>query len=155
MRKFEKISFAQFQKDIRDNLMDYEQYQLPKRATKYSAGYDFESLFEMTILPGEVKKIPLGIKVLMEEDECLFLLVRSSQGFKYNVRLCNQVGVIDCDYYNNVENEGHLFVKLQNHGDVPYRIHVGDKIVQGIFTKYLVTEDEVNEIRTGGLGSTN
>ena len=38
--------------------------------------------------------------VYMEDDEVLLLLDRSSMGFKYNVRFCNQVGVIDADYYN-------------------------------------------------------
>lgn len=44
----------------------------------------------------------------MNEDEMLMIVVRSSQGFKYNVRLCNQVGIIESDYYNNETNEGHL-----------------------------------------------
>ena len=35
-------------------------------------------------------------------------------GFKYNVRMCNQVGIIDADYYNNKENGGHIFVKIKN-----------------------------------------
>lgn len=48
----------------------------------------------------------------MNEDEVLFLIVRSSMGFKYNVRLCNQVGIIDKDYYNNIDNEGHIFIKI-------------------------------------------
>ncbi len=52
----------------------------------------------------------------MNEDEVLFLIVRSSMGFKYNVRLCNQVGIIDKDYYNNIDNEGHIFIKIQNEG---------------------------------------
>ena len=40
------------------------------------------------------------------------LLVRSSMGFKYNVRLCNQVGIVDSDYYNNPDNEGHMLKKM-------------------------------------------
>ena len=47
----------------------------------------------------------------------LLLVVRSSMGFKYNVRLCNQVGVIDADYYNNADNEGHIWLRVQNEGD--------------------------------------
>ena len=77
-------------------------------------------------------------------------------GFKYNVRMCNQVGVIDSDYYNNPDNEGHMFIKLENHGDRDYEVHVGDKICQGIFSKYLTVdnEEEIENVRTSGTGST-
>lgn len=48
--------------------------------------------------------MPTGIKSYFDKEEVLLLVVRSSMGFKYNIRLCNQVGVIDADYYNNKEN---------------------------------------------------
>ena len=156
-RIFEKISFEQFKKDIEDNMELYESYTIPKRGTVGSAGYDFESLFDFTMQPGEIKKIPTGIKADMNDGEVLFLLVRSSQGFKYNVRLCNQVGVIDKDYYNNIDNEGHIFIKLQNQGDKEYVVKKGDKIIQGIFMNYLVTDNEENVTnkRVSGIGSTD
>ena len=43
MRKFEKISFGQFKKDIIDDEMVYNNLEIPKRSTKNSAGYDFRS----------------------------------------------------------------------------------------------------------------
>lgn len=60
------------------------------------------------------------------------------------------------DYYNNPDNEGHIFIKFFNPTDVDYKINVGDKIAQGIFAKYLVADDEeeVTFERVGGLGST-
>ena len=157
MRYFEKISFLQFKKDISDDLDLYNSYNIPKRSTKSSAGYDFEAIMDFTLKPGEIKKIPLGIKVDMNEGEVLFLIVRSSQGFKYNVRLCNQVGVIDKDYYNNPDNEGHMWIKLENHGDKDYIVSKGDKIIQGIFMNFLTVdnEEEVNNVRTSGIGSTD
>lgn len=102
-------------------------------------------------------KIPTGIKANMENNDVLFLVVRSSMGFKYNVRMCNQVGVIDSDYYNNIDNEGHIWIKLKNEGDKVYVVKAGDAICQGIFLNYLmVTEkNEIKSIRNGGLGSTN
>ena len=101
MRKFEKISYEQFAKDIKKNKKLYSEYKLPKRSTKTSAGYDFFAIEDFTIKPNEIKKIPTGIKACMNPNEVLLLVVRSSMGFKYNVRMCNQVGVIDHDYYNN------------------------------------------------------
>lgn len=157
MRYFEKISFEQFKKDICDDKKLYEEYKLPKRATKNSAGYDFYSLFDFTLKPGEIKKIPLGVKFNMNSDEMLMLVVRSSQGFKYNVRLVNQVGIFESDYYNNPTNEGHAWLKLQNHGEKDYIVKKGDAICQGIFTKFLTVdnEEEIKEERNGGIGSTN
>ena len=78
----------------------------------------------------------------MENDEVLLILVRGSQGFKYNVRLINQVGVVDKDYYNNSGNEGHIWIGLKNEGEKDYIVNKGDRIAQGIFMKYLLTQDD-------------
>lgn len=156
-RLFEKISFEQFKKDICDDKELYDSYNIPRRSTKESAGYDFESIVDFTLKPGEIKKFPLGIKADMNSGEALIIVVRSSQGFKYNVRMCNQVGVIDKDYYNNSENEGHMWIKLENHGDKDYVVSKGDKICQGIFMPFLVVdnEEEIKNTRTSGIGSTD
>ena len=142
MRYFEKISFEQFSKDIKNDKELYESYNLPKRETKYAAGYDIYSLEDFILKPTEIIKIPTGIKVNMNDDEVLLLIDRSSQGFKYNVRICNQVGVIDKDYYNNKDNEGHIFVKLQNEGKKDYIVKKGEAICQGLFIKYLTVDNE-------------
>ena len=147
MRHFEKISFEQFKKDVADNKELYETYNLPKRETKYAAGYDFYALFDFTLKPGEIKKIPTGVKVDMEGDEVLLLVDRSSQGFKYNVRFCNQVGVIDKDYYNNPNNEGHMWIRIQNEGDKDYVVKLGDGICQGMFMKYLTVDNEEDKFK--------
>ena len=156
-RRFEKISFNQFKKDIKDDKQLYEGYKLPRRCTKCSAGYDFFAIEDFTIKPGEIRKVPTGYKMLCNEDEMLMILVRSSMGFKYNVRICNQVGIIETDYYNNSNNEGHMWVALQNHGDIDYTVKKGDSYAQGIFTKFLIVDDEemINNERKGGFGSTN
>lgn len=157
MRSFEKISFEQFKNDVCDDKLIYNKFKLPNRSTKNSAGYDFFSLFDFSLKPGEIMKIPTGIKVNMENNDVLFLVVRSSMGFKYNVRMCNQVGVIDSDYYNNSDNEGHIWIKLKNEGDKDFIVKNGDAICQGIFLNYftVTNERDVKKIRNGGLGSTN
>ena len=157
MRFFEKISFEQFKKDISDNKELYESFLLPKRSTKNSAGYDFKALSSFTLKKGERKKIPLGVKASLENDEVLMIVVRSSMGFKYNIRLCNQLGIIDSDYYNNSSNEGHIWICLENEGEEDYSINEGDNICQGIFVKYLTVDNEEDVItkRNGGFGSTN
>ena len=147
MRKFEKISFDQFKKDVYDDKELYESYNLPKRKTKGAAGYDFYALYDYTLKPGEIKKIPTGIKVAMENDDVLLLIDRSSMGFKYNVRLCNQVGVVDADYYNNNGNEGHMWIKIQNEGDKDYVVKKGEGMIQGMFIKYLTVDDEEQDFQ--------
>ena len=155
MRKFEKISFEQFKKDVYDDRDLYDSYELPRRGSKNSCGYDFFALEDMVLQPGEIKKIPTGYKAKFNEDEMLMLVVRSSMGFKYNVRMCNQVGIIDSDYYNNSDNEGHMWVSLQNEGNKDYEIKKGTAYCQGIFVKYLTCGDEVESSRVSGIGSTN
>ena len=157
MRKFEKISLKQFIKDTKLTEKEYNEITLPHRATTKSAGYDFHILKDTTLKPNEIKKIPTGIKAKMNHDEVLMIYIRSSLGFKYNLRLCNQTGIIDSDYYNNENNEGHIFIAIQNEGKETITLKKGDRFVQGIFIKYLTVdnEKEINNNRTGGLGSTS
>lgn len=156
-RGFEKISQKQAGKEtIVDGL--YNGIILPHRKTKYSAGYDIHSLYNLVLMPKKTVVIPTGIKAYMQDDEVLKIYVRSSLGFKYNVVLSNSTGIVDSDYYSNPSNDGHIFIKLINHGDKPLEISRDDAIAQGIFVKYLTVDndnlDEGNE-RIGGIGSTN
>ena len=144
MRDFEKISFEQFKKDIADDKLLYDEYKLPSRSSKQTAGYDIFLLEDLEIAPQEIKKLPTGIKAYFEDDEVLYLFVRSGMGFKHNIRLCNQVAVIDADYYNNKNNEGHMWIKIQNEGDKTVKISKGEAVVQGVFMKYLTTDTDNN-----------
>lgn len=158
-RGFEQISQKQWDNDFYNILemhqVDYPKHQLPKRGSKNSAGYDFFSPINEIIPAHGTAKIPTGIKAYMQQDEVLMIYPRSSIGFKTNIRLSNTTGVIDSDYYNNPDNEGHMWIKFYNPTDEDYHIFIGDKIAQGIFTKFLVTDDDnADQDRTGGLGST-
>lgn len=127
---------------------------LPTRADKGSAGYDFYAPTDYTAKPNEVVKIWTDVKASMNEDEVLLIDVRSSMGGKY--RLANTIGVIDSTYYSNKDNDGNIGIFLINTTkDVMY-INKGDRIAQGIFLKYLVTDDDapLSDTRNGGFGST-
>ena len=139
MRDFEKISFKQFVKDIKNDIRLYNDIKIPQRDSDYTAGYDIYLLEDIKLEKNEIKKIPTGLKCYFVKDEVLLLVVRSSMGFKYNIRLCNQVGVIDADYYNNEDNEGHIWLRVQNEGDKTIEFKKGKAIAQGIFMKYLTT----------------
>ena len=158
-RGFEQISQKQWDNDFSNILemhqVDYPKHQLPKRGSKNSAGYDFFSPINEIIPAHGTAKIPTGVKAYMQPDEVLMIYPRSSIGFKTNIRLSNTTGVIDSDYYNNPDNEGHMWIKFYNPTDEDYHIFIGDKIAQGIFIKFLVTDDDnADQDRTGGLGST-
>lgn len=142
MRDFEKISFEQFKKDVKDDKELYGKFGLPSRETSAAAGYDFYLLEDLEIKPNEIVKLPTGVKAHYGNDEMLLIIVRSSTGFKYNIRLVNQVGVIDADYYNNTDNEGHIFIKIQNEGDKTVSFKAGEAFAQGIFVKYLTTDSD-------------
>ena len=158
-RSFEQISQKQWDNDFSNILemhqVDYPKHQLPRRGSKNSAGYDFFSPINEIIPAHGTAKIPTGVKAYMQPDEVLMIYPRSSIGFKTNIRLSNTTGIIDSDYYNNPDNEGHMWIKFYNPTDEDYHIFIGDKIAQGIFTKFLVTDDDnADQDRTGGLGST-
>ena len=157
--EFYKVSEDQFNKDLKALLnIDgyyYNDIKIPVRATKGSAGYDFYSPIEIVLKPGEIAKIPTGIRCKIEENYVLQIYPRSSLGFKYQMCLLNTVGIIDSDYFN-ADNEGHIIVGIINRGDKDLLINKGDRFVQGIFYKYyLASEEENNNERHGGFGSTN
>jgi len=164
IRGFEKISYEQYCKDVDENAntvisfsQEYQAIKLPQRATKKSSGYDFYSVYGFFLDPGEEIKMPTGIKVYMQDDEELLLFPRSSVGFKYNVKINNTIGKIDADYYENPDNEGHIWIKFTNTGNKTWNVQQGEAIAQGTFYKYLTADDDipVKEERVGGLGSTN
>ena len=80
---------------------------------------------------------------------------RSSWGFKKKISIPNSVGVIDSDYYGNADNDGNIAFAFTNHGSEPLQVNVGDKIGQGIFLPFLLTDDDkADGERVGGMGST-
>ena len=91
-----------------------------------------------------------------QDDEYLGIHIRSSLAFKKHLNLVNSQGVIDADYYNNEDNEGHIMIGLINFGNEDVEITKGMRIAQAIFYKFLIIDDEkkVDTIRSGGFGST-
>ena len=136
------------------------QINLPVRKTKFSAGYDIEAA-EDVVVPSFKKGmnptlVKTGIKAYMQDDEMLLLYNRSSNPKKKGLILANSVGVVDKDYYGNVDNDGHIMFAFYNIKDEDVEIKKGDAIGQAIFQKYLVTDDDAAEgERAGGFGSTN
>ena len=133
---------------------------LPVRKTKYAAAYDVEAAEEV-VLPSFKKGmkptlIPTGLKAYMQSDEVLLIVPRSSGPKKQGISFPHNVGVIDSDYYNNSDNEGHIFVQCFNLKDEDVVIKKGEAVAQAIFQKYLIVDnDNAEGERTGGFGSTD
>ena len=155
MRGFLKVSKTEFKKHFDEKC--YYDVIIPKRSTKSSAGYDFHLVEDLEIKPKERIVVASGIKAYMKSDEVLLVVIRSSLGIKHGIRLTNQLGVIDSDYFDNEDNEGHILMGLENTSEKVLSLKKGDRVVQGIFTKYLVAdnEPEPSDKRVGGVGSTS
>ena len=139
---------------------------LPVRETTGSAGYDFYSNETITIpsILNEINSYSVrgvfsGIKPTMvstgvtadfPSDTILLIYNRSSNPIKRGLVLANGTGVIDSDYFPK-EIMG-MFYNFSNHD---YIIHKGDRIMQGVFQKFLLVDDDhATGKRTGGFGST-
>lgn len=158
---------------------------LPVRQTRKAAGYDIESATDFVVpsiwksgvlnvikflltkgkiddaktdeLQKSIKPVlvPTGVKAYMQDDEVLIVASRSSNPLKRGLSLPNGIGVVDADYYNNEGNEGELFIQLINFFPKDFHIKKGDRLAQGIFIKYLTTDDDEGGLkqRVGGFGS--
>ena len=100
--------------------------------------------------------VPTGVKAKLDPGTYLELSVRSSCPLKYWLIMANSVGIIDGDYYNNPDNEGHIYFQFINLSPIPIQLKKGDCIGQGIIKPYLKTEaDNTTASREGGFGSTD
>ena len=160
---FEKVSLEQFATVMQESFAIahiesenlYNSIIIPKRATAGSAGYDFHMPFKLELSAGKSVIIPTGIRVRIEDGWVLQIFPRSSLGFKYRLQLDNTVGIIDSDYYG-AANEGHILIKMTNNGDSKLVLNQGDRFAQGLFIPFGITiNDDVKEVRIGGLGSTD
>lgn len=157
MRKFEFVS--RITDKYKELGVNGTEERLPERSTKNSAGYDFYNPEWIEIPPYKLGDNPTlvrtGVKVEMPTDEFLMLVNRSSNPKKKKLVIPNSMGIIDADYYNNPDNEGEMMFAFYNVSNEPVVIDAGEKLGQGIFVKYGITEDDnATAQRNGGFGST-
>jgi dUTP pyrophosphatase len=146
-----------FQKKGFKQVFINKEYIEPQRETSKSAGSDvyYTGDETITIKPQSKVAIITNVKAYMQGGEMLIADVRSSQGMFSDLRLCNTIGIIDEDYYNNVGNEGNIGIGIKNTGDKPFEIKKGTAIAQLIFVPCLAPDNPAKDKqREDGFGST-
>ncbi len=136
-----------------NSITSKDDYLLPTRATTGSAGYDFSVPLNQSVLYIAPKKdvfIRTGVKVKMPNDMYLGMYIRSSIAVNKTLKLVNDVGVIDSDYYSNKKNDGEIGIILYNFGKNTVHLEAGERVAQGIFQKYYITDNDLTEAKREG-----
>lgn len=131
---------------------------LPKRGSKYAAGYDIYAAMEpnvdrIMIPPHQTVMIRTGWAMQIPEGYFGAIFARSGLATKAGLRPANCVGIIDADY------RGEVSVPLHNDTDMSKYIEDEDRIAQLVIMPYMdfvpVMVDELNETERGdgGFGS--
>ena len=124
---------------------------LPERASAQAAGWDCRAAQAMTLEPGKIAKIPVGLRLAVPNGWCGMLLSRSKLASEGMVV---EAGLLDSDY------RGPVHCVLRNCGNTPRRIQSGERICQLVFVPVpsinWTTVDSLDETERGenGFGST-
>ena len=129
---------------------------LPTYGSSDAVGADLYACLEedVTIAPGETKKIPTGLAMEIPVGCAGLIYARSSMGTKKGLAPANKVGVVDSDY------RGEFMIFLHNHGSEIQTVAHGDRVAQllvtPVFTPGFVEADALTDtVRgSGGFGST-
>ena len=131
--------------------------QAPVYSTKEAAGADIRAFLPdgpITLLPGEFRMIPTGIRLEIPVGYEVQVRTRSGLAAKHGITVLNSPGTIDSDY------RGEVKVILINHGKEEFIINSGDRIAQLVAARVeqalfqLSNELNDSERGEGGFGST-
>ncbi len=121
---------------------------LPVRATDGSAGYDLFSAVDTLLQPHTRCAIPLDISITLPRGTYAQILSRSGLCLKHHIDV--RAGTIDRDYTGNVQ------VILENMGNEPSHINIGDRIAQmvliNIQTPVIHETQQLQSTERGALG---
>ena len=137
-------------------IVNNSKHELPKYATKLSAGMDLRANIEEPIVlqPGERRLIPTGIHIGLPQGYEAQVRPRSGLALKHGITCLNSPGTIDADYRGEV---GVILINLSNE---PFVINNGERICQMVIMNYTKAEwvevEELNDTErgAGGFGHT-
>lgn len=129
---------------------------LPKFMTDGSAGMDLYAAVTEPIMikPGEIKLVPTGISISIENGYEAQVRPRSGLALKHGISLVNTPGTIDSDY------RGEINLIMVNFGNSEFEIKRGERVAQMVINKIevpsIVEVEELNDTERGigGFGST-
>lgn len=127
----------------------------PSHASEDSAGCDLRYIGDdsITLIPGSLVKLPVGISVEIPVNHEGQLRLRSGFATKNCVTMFPPVGTIDADYRGEIS----VVVMAMSFTTI---VHPGDRIAQLIIAPYvkcdynLVKDLKTTDRGTGGFGST-
>ena len=127
---------------------------IPKYMTDGSAGFDFYSIEEAEIFPGQIKNIHTGLSVQIPENTVLDVRQRGGFSLLFPNYISIGVGTVDSDY------RGEVMIPVVNNTKGIMKIIKGQRIAQGVLTP--VIKAQIKEVRkldetkrgTGGFGHT-
>lgn len=133
----------------------YAAIKMPMRKTRRSAGHDISIPFDLRLAPGEKTLIPTGLRCGIQGDYVMLIFPRSSFGIKKRMKISNTIPVIDADYFE-ADNEGHIFIDIENCGNNDLILNKGDAFAQAVFVPYgIAVGSSSSTKRKGGIGSTD
>lgn len=125
----------------------------PTYTNEYAAGLDLRSNTEIVIHKGQIVDIESRLAVEIPSGHFGMIVARSGLSYKRQIKLINDVGIIDEDY------RGDIGIRLINEGKDSYRIKEGDRVAQMIIIPYkqvqieYVDKLEETERNDKGFGS--
>lgn len=126
---------------------------IPEYKTPGAVGFDIYTRMEEKIFPGEAKKIPANLGVVVPKGYYLTVEPRSSVVFKFGLLVIG--GTIDQDYCGD---DDEINITLINVRRRPVTIPRGTRLAQGIFSKIakadFVEVTKLGEKSRGGIGTT-
>lgn len=128
IEKYNHIFYKKTQ--LRFKVIELVKESCPVKGSVESAGYDFSYRYENEILlkPGDIKIIPLGVKIQM--DSGIYLKIESRSGLASKGINCTG-GVVDSDY------TGEYKLILNNMSKEDFIIQKGMRLCQGVFLNHL------------------
>ena len=119
---------------------------------EWNGGVEIKAARGIKIRPHETVMLHTGIAVEIPFGYYMAIYARSGLSTKRGLRLANSVGIIDCQYRDEI------FIPIHNDSDETRIIHNKDRIAQCMIAPVLATNFvEVDELkddsRGGGFGS--